>query len=101
MHDLIISEDNTLIVTTRAGLRQELHLMLTDLGVIKVPGEVLTASVYEVTTRTAKKMLKDKGWRVSSNQAFKKTMDQYGINPVKRGKEYWFSFKDIDSIPSK
>jgi hypothetical protein len=55
----------------------------------------------QVNTKIAKKIMADKGWMAKSSAAFRQLMDEFGVQPTKRGREHWFVTKQLEAIPNK
>lgn len=98
---LQITAENPLIITTEKGLEQVMARMLNRLGFEANTPSMPAIIATEVTTRLAKKMLKEKGYRVSSNVAFKKVITDHNITPERKGKDDWYQVSDLQRVPAR
>ena len=47
------------------------------------------------------RILKEKGYKRASSDSLRSTCQEFGIDRVKRGKEYWYPSSQVENIPSK
>lgn len=95
----MISDNNPLTFTSAQEFLDCMKQVL--MRGVGLNGEQITEAITqsEVTTRIAKRMLKEKGYAVASHSCFKKTVAH--LTPVKKGKDYWYDTADIQAIPNK
>jgi hypothetical protein len=55
----------------------------------------------EIPTKTAKEILTNKGYRVSTTTALVHRLQKHGIHPIVKGKDYWFDAEQINNLPNK
>lgn len=68
---------------------------------IPEPPAMQIMDTEEVNTYNAKRILQQRGYRVTSNHSFQATLKQYGIGGEERGKCKWYKLEDINKIPRK
>lgn len=95
-----ISEANPLVITSDVQLRRIAASVVLSAMNEAAPAPVVSSPTQDkVTTAMAKKMLTDKGYRVTSHNAFKEIVKH--LEPKKMGKDYWWKTADIEAIPNK
>jgi len=92
---------NVVIVATVDHLRMVIAELLGDLGIGAAPVRNVEVVATELTTRQAKKHLKEKGYRVESAPYFNKLVELHGVVPQKKGKENWYKLSELSKIPSR
>lgn len=102
MSDVLhISADNKLIVTTEDGLTNTIVKILKQMGITDYMTENKEKRAREIPTKLAKKMMEEKGYRVSTQRPFKELMNAHRINAVRRGKDDWYQVDELDKIPNR
>lgn len=104
-HSTLITEHNRLIVTTERGLEDMIVRVLERIG-INTPARPEPELAYdevvtEVTSDGAKRILKEKGYKVSSYPGLMAVLDTYKVKGQKKGKNNWYQVKDLEAIPRK
>lgn len=92
---------NVVIISTIDQLRAVMAEVIVGLGVTPAMVPVQEAEVSELTTRQAKKVLKDKGYRVETGPYFNKLIKEHNVRSRKRGKENWYSVEDLSRVPTR
>lgn len=70
--------------------------------VVEVVETKLRAGIpKEIPTKTAKEILTNKGYRVSTTTALIHRLQKHGIHPIVKGKDYWFDAEQINNLPNK
>lgn len=104
-HSTLITEHNRLIVTTERALEDMIVRVLERIG-INTPARPEPELAYdevvtEVTSDGAKRILKEKGYKVSSYPGLMAVLDTYKVKGQKKGKNNWYQVKDLEAIPRK
>ncbi len=55
----------------------------------------------EVTREGFAQFMLQKGYKAKSPETIQKFCDQYNIQPIKRGKLFWYPVKDLEKIPKR
>jgi len=101
MEELMLSLNNRLIVTTESELKAIVKSVLSEMGLLCPVEAVDTKQPDLIPRRAVQRVLRGKGYRVSSEAAFIKFVSQHKLERVKRGHEYWYSSKEINLFPDK
>lgn len=105
LHSTLITDQNRLIVTTERGLEDMIVRVLQRIGISTParpePEMEYEEEVTEVTSDGAKRILKAKGYKVTSYPGLMAVLDAHKIKGEKKGKNNWYQIKDIEAIPRK
>jgi hypothetical protein len=95
-----ISPQNPLMFTSSGEFLEAVRAYVMQSIGVPMAAESRAAIEQEyITTRQAKDILQGKGYGVKNFQIFKDLLT--GIEPVKKGKTYWYRTADILAIPSR
>jgi len=104
-HSTLITDENRLIVTTERALEDMMVRVLQRLGLNTPerpePELAYNEVVTEVTSDGAKRILKEKGYKVSSYPGLMAVLHANKVKGQKKGKNNWYQVKDLEAIPRK
>jgi hypothetical protein len=60
-----------------------------------------TPAFAEMSTRQVRQHLTEKGYKAKTPATIKRIVALHGIQPIARGREFWYSSEEIFKIPPK
>lgn len=100
MNELHIAPDKPLIFTSGQQFIDTVKAVLWQLGAV-TDNTVTKHDQEEVTRVSAQKILKEKGYQVTSEAAFIKLVKDQKLTKIKRGREYWYKVEELNKIPCR